>query len=569
MKKIVSLLLAVMMLLGTVAAMVSCSAPKDNGAEFDIYLGNEVCDFDPSDYYADSTAEQVMSLLFEPLFSINDDGKLELAAAKDYDIDYEKRQIVIELRESYWSDEVRVCAADFIYAWCERLLNPNNPNPAAALLYEIENAMDVKSGVGTVSDIGARATGIDEITITYRDGGDPARLIRNLASVATAPVRQDRVEAAPSYWSKLVDTMVFSGPFAVKAYDTTTGQFSLERNRGYHQSPDSKNFSKQVTPGTLFNFFTIFGEEMTLTTADIENKTTFFMTEAPLADRQANKDKAICADSMSAYSYVFNVQNPLFAIPEVRQALLISIDRKAIAEALTFAKPADGVLPDVCGGSSEQLISSESKLAEAEALLANVNFTGISKSFSITCANNEDEIKIAELVSATWKSLGFNVTVKTVGRTLNRVNEVEFYDSRVQALVKEASFGNYQFDVLGIDWQFYSDDAFTGLAAFTSAMNGCGIDFTANSQRANIAGYSSLEYDSLIVEAMKLNGDERAEVLAEAEKLLCTDAAFCPIVFNQSFAFVSEELRNVEVDAFGHFVLTEADLKNYEEYLEE
>ena len=193
MKKIVSILLVLVMLVGSAAALSACSAPKDNGASINIYLGNEVFDFDPSDYYADSTAEQVMALLYEPLFKLDEDGELELGLAEDYRIDYEKREIVINIRESYWSDDVRVKANDFVYAWCDRLLNPNNPNPAAALLYEIENAMDVKSGKGTVSDIGVRATGVYQLTITCREGADYNRLLQNLASVATSPLRQDIV----------------------------------------------------------------------------------------------------------------------------------------------------------------------------------------------------------------------------------------------------------------------------------------------------------------------------------------------------------------------------------------
>ena len=100
-------------------------------------------------------------------------------------------------------------------------------------------------------------------------------------------------------------------------------------------------------------------------------------------------------------------------------------------------------------------------------------------------------------------------------------------------------------------------------------MNGCGFDFSGGVARANVAGYSNVEYDSLIVEAMKLRGEEREGVLAAAEEMLCNDAVICPIVFNQSFAFVSEDLRDVNVDGFGHFVLTEADLKNYTKYLED
>ena len=53
-------------------------------------------------------AEQILSLLYEPLFSIDEKGKLELAAAKEYEVDKEKREIAITLRESYWSDNLKV-----------------------------------------------------------------------------------------------------------------------------------------------------------------------------------------------------------------------------------------------------------------------------------------------------------------------------------------------------------------------------------------------------------------------------------------------------------------------------
>ena len=198
MKKTVSLLLVLSMLLGCLLALASCGEPEDGGAMIKVYLGNEVFDFDPTDYYADSNAEQILSLLFEPLFRINAKGKLEMAAAEDYEVNEEDRKIVLTLRESYWSDDVRVKAADFVYAWGERLLNPNNPNPAAALLYDIENAAAVKSGIGTVSDIAIKATDVYELTVTYREGADVDRLLRNLASIATAPARQDVVSAAPA-----------------------------------------------------------------------------------------------------------------------------------------------------------------------------------------------------------------------------------------------------------------------------------------------------------------------------------------------------------------------------------
>ena len=160
MKRIVSMLLALTMIALLAFSLVSCGAPKDAGAEIAVYLGNQIYDFDPTDYYVDSNAEQVMRLLFEPLFNYTEKGKLECATAESYTVDEEKREIVITLRETYWSNNTRVKAADFVYAWCEKLLNANYPNTAAALLYDIENAAEAKGGLVSPSDIKVVATDI-------------------------------------------------------------------------------------------------------------------------------------------------------------------------------------------------------------------------------------------------------------------------------------------------------------------------------------------------------------------------------------------------------------------------
>ena len=70
MKRTLSLLLALVMILGALVSLTSCGAPKNAGAEINIYLGAETFDLDPSDYYVSSNAEQVLSLVYEPLFSI-------------------------------------------------------------------------------------------------------------------------------------------------------------------------------------------------------------------------------------------------------------------------------------------------------------------------------------------------------------------------------------------------------------------------------------------------------------------------------------------------------------------
>ena len=146
MKRTLSLLLALVMIFGALASFTSCGAPKNSGAEINIYLGSQPFDLDPSDYYVSAEAEQILALIYEPLFTVNKNGKLKLAAAKDYEVDKEEREIVITLRESYWSDNLKVKASDFIYAWCDRILDPSKPNPAATLFIDIEGVEALLNG---------------------------------------------------------------------------------------------------------------------------------------------------------------------------------------------------------------------------------------------------------------------------------------------------------------------------------------------------------------------------------------------------------------------------------------
>lgn len=571
------------MVFGAMLSLTACGEPKDSGAKISVYLGADVLDFDPTDYYADSNAEQVMGLIFEPLFSVTSKGKLKCAAAKEYSVNEKERQIVIKLRESYWSDEVRVKAEDFIYAWREVLLEPSNPNPAAALLYDIENAVSIKAGEESCYSFGAVASDTYEITINYREGADYKQLLKNLASVATSPLRVDIVTGAETFWSKEASTIVTNGPFKIEALNRQYGEFTLARNMGYHQKSSAKDYTKNVTPASLVSFIAKNGE-LELTYDDIENKTVFYMGDATLDDRSANKDKAKYSDDFSTYSYVFNTDKPLFAIKEVRKALSLALDRAAIVEAITFGKAATGFLPDAVAKSvygknpaARLTADYETALAQARELVNSVDFKGISKSFTLTVNNDEESVKIAEFAEAAWELLGFNVTVKkvsTVNSTVNDPNTGEkktITDSAIQTLVKEASYGNRNFDVIAVDWQMYSNDAFVALAAFTSNMNGNGVDFaTTGSYRANISGWTNADYDNYVNVAYAAKTDaERKAALKEAEKILLDSAPVVPVIYNQNFAFVSKDISKITVDGFGNFNLTHAKQKDYHKYLNE
>lgn len=576
MKKILSLILALTLLLGAVMTLASCGEPKNEGAEISVYLGDPIYDFDPSDYYVDSNAEQVMSLLYEPLFTLDEKGDFKYAAAKSYKVNEEEREISITLRESYWSDGARVKADDFLYAWRDLLLEPTKANPAAALLYDIENAVEVKQGTLSNSELGVEAN-LYDLKITYREGADYKQLLKNLASTAASPVRQSAVTSAPAYWSKQSNSIITNGPFIISSVDYEAGELRLERNLGYHQNPNVTDYDNIVIPHSLVSFFTIDGYHVQCSYSDIEEKTVFYMGNASIVDRKENSANATASDVLSTYTYVFNTENPLFAIPEIRRALSISIDRASIASEIVFGKAATGLLSPMANNGVEQLLlETEAQMNEARALVASVDLTDIDTSFSITVNNDEVSRKIADYVKSRWTELGFDVTVryatyvKTSQIDFSTGAELEIYDSELQYLVKEASYGNRDFDVIAVDWQLYSADSFVALAAFTSDMNGNGAIFkdATTTYRTNISGWTNAKYDEYIKAAYEAeDADTRNENLKKAEALLIEEAPIAPIVFNQSFYFASDEISGIKVDGLGHFVCTNMTQENYESYL--
>lgn len=579
MKRIISLLMTLVMVFGMLTALTSCGAPKNDGAEINIYLGAQVFDFDPSDYYVSANAEQVLSLIYEPLFRLNKNGKLKKAAAKDYEVDKEERKIVIDLRESYWSDNIKVKSSDFVYAWCERIINSAMPNPAASLFLGIEGVAEAISGKGSISDVGIKATAMDQITITYCEGADYKRILKNLASVATSPVRQDIVETSPTYWSKY--SVISNGAFKVKNYDKVNGTFELVRNLGYHQDPATKDYDNKVRPGMLYGEFTFPDSEITVTYEDLKNKVTFVMADASLADRAEYKKKADTADHTSTYTYVFNTSHPLFADVNVRLALSAIIDREAIIEAITFGKAADGFIPDVSGGSDADLISTKGNKEKAESYLAKADqsIVNANRAFTLTVDSDEQSVKIAEIVKDAWESLGFRVTVKKAESIDSVVADGTIHDSEIQYLIKDASYGKINYDVIAVDWQTFTNDALPGLASLTSGLNGMGreqfsgefgceaVTPDSSVERKNVAAWSSEEYDTLVSAALACtNAKERKAKLAEAEEYLVSQMPVCPLVFNQSFVFVGSKLSKLKFDGLGNFSMTNAKLSGYKKY---
>ena len=596
MKKIISLLLAAVLLFGSVATLSSCGK-KD--AEIVVYLDGHLYDFDPALAFVNDDAVQILSLLYEPLFTLSENGKVKKALAKSYKIIEDEEegiyQMEIVLRPSKWSDKSTVTADDVRYAWT-RILDPDFESQAAPMLYDIKNAVALKQEKDGISrdEIGIEANG-DTLTITFEGKIDYDAFLRNLTSIALAPLREHKVASNEDNWSKATSTITTNGPFALRTINFTTGEFTLKRNDYYHVEEDGETASaKDIKPSQLIVGWMdeLYEGDKAMFLSDKVNAfldgTVFYLGSMPmnyygdgntkyLDLRKANQKEMEIVDLLSTYTYVFNTKKAIFADENVRRALSMAIDRNYLAEQLVYYKAADGFIAngvweadsrkDTFRENAESFIATAPNMQEARKLLADKEFKG---SIKLAVNNNPEELFIADYVAYVWSELGVNTIVEALDydtsvltkgvkgrKVMTASGEIYVYDDGVQ--VKYMHDDN--FDVIGIDYNMYSTNAFTALCGFHSTMNGNGVERIFDEEtgvlvdlavKTHVSGFADAEYDKIIEKAFaEKDLEARAQYLHEAEAYLLSKMPVMPLLYNVNY-YMTDSLSGVTVDGYGY-----------------
>lgn len=578
MKRTLSLILAIIMICGAVA---SCSSLEENdkGAIVTMYLSDEIYNFDPMVGFNDTATAKIISLVFEGLTVLDEDGNWQKGMMKSYEYieptDEEgSYKLQIKLRDSKWSDGRTVQANDFVYAW-KRIMEPTAQCEAACLLYDVKNAYDIKMGDATVDDLGVYAVETYVLEIEFEHAVNVDEFLKTCASVALVPLREDKV-GNDSSWAKRASSMVTNGPFDVRKI-IYGQQLNLERSSYYLRDTESNQaLDKYVTPYRLTVYYDYGNTEKQLkafAAGDI-----FYMGQLPISAREENKKNAEASDSAITNSYYFNTNNKLFQKAEVRQALSMAIDRQAIADAVVFAKAATGFIPygvddanskgdfRETADKSGALLSVSADIDGAKKLLKEAGVT--SGSFTLTVRNNEEDVYIANLVADAWKSLGFNVKVDAMGiqaePTTTQNQSVVYTD------LYQKAFDEGNFDVIAVNYNMLAPNAFSALAPFSAAYSGNGVDMNSENYDiyTHITGYSSEEYDAIIDEAYKeTDSKKKTELLHNAEKLLLEDMPIVPVLFMQDAYLSSNVISGIKNTYWGRD-FKKLSMKNYMEYKE-
>ena len=613
MKKITALILCLATVLTVLA---SCGFdPDEKGAIVNMYLFNEIRNFDPLYVYSnESTVEydgdtsgngvflsklnangeavELLGLLYEGLFRMNADGKVEKALAKSYEYikseDSKKPEknsymLRITLRDTRWSDNTKVQANDFIFT-VKRILDPGIACDAAVMLYDIKNAKDVKLGDCRRDDLGISSPDTETIEIEFEHDIDVNKFLEVLASPMLVPLRENKVnsyltddkgeliygaDGMPAYsnaWSTVATTLVCSGPFFIRKLETDTNkEWTLERNKYYNANPDKEERpDKYVTPYKIIIHYEFTLDEV----LEAYNNGTLFYVGALTPEAFAEyESKLTVNDTFAVGSYIFNPKSELMQNPAVRRALSLALDRNEMAKHVVGAVPATGLIPPKVFDLDRKttyrehygaVVNQEADIDAAKALLKSAGVSGGSITLLVrnSTATKNDESGMAAYAKTQWEKLGFNVTVDERGRN-----------------VFQTKFNDGAYDILYTDWQAYSVRAFHMVAPFSIYYSGAALDTEHQNYdpRPNSTGYSNEEYDKLITEAAELpeGSREKNDKVFEAEKMLMEDMPVIPLLFYRDYYMQSKEISGIKNTYYGFKILTKMKLRNYKKYLPE
>ena len=623
MKKLIALALSIIVIL---SAFAGCAADEDgieevdNGAYIRMYLTDPVYNFDPALAYNNESALRIVSLLFDNLFVLNENGKPEKSLVDKYEIDKDNYTITLTLHDdTYWSDGSPISANDVFYTW-ERLLDSTKSFEAASLLYDVENAKAAKEGDVSIEDVGIELLNETQLKINLNEGTNIDEFLVKLTSYALAPLRSDIVRrtAKEIDWAKSPINIATSGPFRLRSlsYNPEDANITLERNAYYYRDFMKDKPDVSVTPYRIIIDYTMTGEEIL---AAYEKGEIFYVGDLPLDVRSKYTleqwaDMGEVKDAMSTHSYVMNQDaviryynaskfsklssyednlvagkdgEKIFANNDVRKALSMAIDREAIADAVVFAQAANGIVPygvfeedsrkDHFADNRTNGIATTADLAAAKELLAEAEIDPSKFMFSISVPAYDDvHLKIAEMVAAAWgeDGLGFHVAVNAI-KTIDNKDVAVSTGAAILGVKDDIFAENYmarKFEVAPIDYTAFSPSAFSVLAPFAKGYTGnASIDPQGEefSVASHITGYENEEYTNIIKSAFyrRLDLEARAEILHEAEGILLDDMPIIPVVFNKTISLQSKDLKKVEFSYYGYAIFTKTKLKNYEDYI--
>lgn len=456
----------------------------------------------------DIHAFNVLLDMYEGLFIEDASGRLIPGVAESWQVSPDGRRYTFRLRDTArWSNGDAVLAQDFVRA-IRRAADPESTAAYAFLLEPIENFATVKAGDLPADKLGVEALADDELEIRL------AQPIGYLQAILALPIFY------PAHVSGAAD--VSNGAYFLKER-SAGGEIRLAENP-YHPHSDATFFDEIhylpiADPLAEFNMYRAGEIHVTHNVPD---------DMVPIAS-ESHATQLRIAPSLALYYIAFDLTEPPFDDPPLREALSMVTDRDAITALLGRGEQAAyGIVPPgVAGYDAVQYAwaghEPEARVAAARDLYAEAGYSD-DNPLRITLMYDAGGVheKIALAVSAMWHdALGADVQ-------LERREWNYFLDSRDR---------REDWDAMRFAWFGDYNSAKTFLDIFRSDSD------------QNLARFRSATFDDLMDKADRAsNTDAAAEAMREAERTVLDNHAVVPVYFFVSKHMVADSIGGFELN---------------------
>ena len=560
MKKTLSILLAVAMLLGCTLAFTACGDKPAATANMTLNVGAKPDTVDPALNSAVDGATYIVHA-FAGLIGWEQDesGKMVLVpqCAAEMPTKSEadgKTVYTFTLRDGLkWSDGTDLTAADFVYAWNRAA----SPVTAADYGYMFD-CIDGYTAMTEMNDKGELVNPDAKLNVTASDDGKTLTVVLPVdlpyfnelcAFPAYMPVRQDLIEEYGDAWATKAESYIGNGPYKVTSFTET--ELVMEKNENYYDA------DRVVSDKLTFAF----NDDDNSLLVNYQNGSYLFIdsvpnNEIPSLQTGDYKDEFYVVGQLGTYYVSFNVNDEAlkdFTEAErvkIRKALGLVIDRNYICSDISKAGevPAAGFVamgltepdgkefiekngPDRDGKGYYSVAAEDYKANCDEAVKLLTEVAESSKKFTIadgkvsgfptlTYLTNDgtNHENIAAYLQQVWGQYGITVKVE--------VQEwATFLNTRKN--------GDYSVARNGWLGDYNDPISFLDMWLTASGNNDCQFGKGAHADYAGYNGKTWADSYDAIINEVKTSSDpaKRFELMHDAEDILMETGAICPIYY--------------------------------------
>jgi len=431
-------------------------------------------------------------MLYEGLMRLDTQGRPKPALAEEMSLFPDQKTYTFKLRKSNWSNGDPVTAEDFVRTW-KSVLDPTFPAPNAYQLYVIKGAKDAKEGKIALDEIGVHAP-------------DPQTLVVELETpLIYFPDLLASYFFLPVHAQSTSENLIGNGPFLVHAWKKQN-EFVAKRNPYYWDAQEVRLdgvIIQQLDEHTALRLF----ENGDLDWAGSPMGT---LPQDAVATLRAQRLLHI-ANAAGTHWFRINTEKSPFNNQQMRRALALALNRKAIVEHVTqgYQRPAEAIVPPSLG------LHLKSYFEDADIPAAFTAFQEALKELhlsiddippiTLSYGSSDRDHKIAQAVQQQWsKALGLDIQLQSL---------------ELQVFREKLKQGDFQIASGG--WYADYHDPINFLEVFKYKTNATNATRWEDPHYTELLNASSSEADPL----------KRLDMLKSAEAILLEQMPVAPLFF--------------------------------------